>query len=54
VAGESFFITTFTNTGSARADVAFAAPYPGKIVPILLPESGGELLCQKNAFFGDS
>jgi uncharacterized protein (TIGR00266 family) len=50
VAGESFFITTFTNTANTRADVAFAAPYPGKIVPIPLAEYGGELLCQKDAF----
>src|SRR5262245_35437224 len=34
VTGESFFITTFTNTGRERADVAFSAPYPGKIVPV--------------------
>lgn len=50
MAGESFFITTFTNTGSAPADVAFAAPFPGNIMPIPLSEYGGELLCQKDAF----
>ena len=50
LAGESFFITTFTNTGSQRADVAFAAPFPGTIVPVPLAEYGGELLCQKDAF----
>lgn len=48
--GESFFITTFTNTGSARAVVAFAAPYPGKILPVDLTQYGGQLLCQKDAF----
>lgn len=48
--GESFFITTFTNVGGARADVAFSAPYPGKIVPVPLAEVGGALLCQKDAF----
>ncbi|MEM6996381.1 MAG: AIM24 family protein [Myxococcota bacterium] len=48
--GESFFITTFTNVGAARADVAFAAPHPGKIVPLPLAELGGEVLCQKDAF----
>jgi len=31
--GESFFVTTFTNEGRSRADVTFAAPYPGKILP---------------------
>lgn len=50
VTGESFFITTFSNNGQKRADVAFGAPYPGKIVPISLAEYGGELLCQKDAF----
>ncbi|MCH9686386.1 MAG: TIGR00266 family protein [Deltaproteobacteria bacterium] len=50
LAGESFFITTFSNTGSARADVAFSAPYPGKIVPMPLAEMGGTMLCQKDAF----
>ena len=50
VTGESFFITMFANTGSARSEVAFSAPYPGKIVPLDLGESGGEMLCQKDAF----
>jgi uncharacterized protein (TIGR00266 family) len=48
--GESFFITTFTNRGKARADVAFSAPYPGKILPINMEAIGGRLLCQKDAF----
>ncbi|MFC1521191.1 TIGR00266 family protein [Elusimicrobiota bacterium] len=48
--GESFFITTFTNVGQQRADVTFAAPYPGKIMPIDLSQSGGHILCQKDAF----
>jgi uncharacterized protein (AIM24 family) len=30
--------------------VAFGAPYPGKILPINLPDIGGELIAQKNAF----
>ena len=50
ITGESFFITTFTNAGNARADVAFAAPYPGKVVPLPLAEMGGSVLCQKDAF----
>lgn len=50
LAGESFFITTFTNVGGQRSDVTFAAPYPGKILPIDLAQRGGELLCQKDAF----
>lgn len=50
VTGESFFVTTFTNTGAARADVAFSAPYPGKIIPIDLKAIGGTFLCQKDSF----
>ncbi len=48
--GESFFITTFTNEGRARADVAFAAPYPGTVLPIDMEKHGGTMLCQKDAF----
>ena len=48
--GESFFVTTFTNTGRQRADVAFSAPYPGKIVPLDMQKHGGEMICQKDAF----
>ncbi len=50
LAGESFFITTFTNRGREKATVAFAAPYPGKIIPVNLAEVGGEFLCQKDSF----
>jgi uncharacterized protein (TIGR00266 family) len=48
--GESLFVTTFTATGSQREVVSFAAPYPGKIVPIHLDQLGGELICQKDSF----
>jgi len=48
--GESIFLTHFTNTGSGKKWVAFAAPYPGKIIPFDLSTVGGELLCQKDAF----
>ncbi len=48
--GESFFITSFTNQGRAPADVAFAAPYPGNIVPVDLQKHGGQLICQKDSF----
>jgi len=50
VTGESFFITMFANEGSDRADCAFAAPYPGHVVPVDLASHGGEILCQKDAF----
>lgn len=48
--GESFFITVFTNTANQREEVAFAAPYPGKIIPFDLTEFGGKMLCQKDAY----
>jgi len=48
--GESMFMTVFQNRGSGKKRVAFGAPYPGKIIPILLNEIGGELLAQKDAF----
>jgi uncharacterized protein (AIM24 family) len=48
--GESLFMTTFTATGAGRQTVAFASPYPGKIIPMHLDKLGGELICQKDAF----
>ena len=48
ITGESFFITTFLYTGGGKGHVAFAAPYPGKIIPLDL--SNGSMLCQKDAF----
>ncbi|GJQ28221.1 MAG: TIGR00266 family protein [Phycisphaerae bacterium] len=48
--GDSFFITYFTNQGRVRADAAFAAPYPGRIVPVELSMHGGEITCQKDSF----
>ena len=50
VTGESLFLTTFGATGNKREQVAFAAPYPGKIIPMHLDQLGGELICQKDAF----
>ncbi|SMC36962.1 TIGR00266 family protein [Papillibacter cinnamivorans] len=50
LAGESLFMTVFRNTGSVKAHAAFAAPYPGKIIPVELKEFGGTLICQKDAF----
>ncbi|MBN2149759.1 MAG: TIGR00266 family protein [Anaerolineales bacterium] len=50
VTGESFFITTFLNSGDAKSHVAFAAPYPGKIIPLNLAELGGTFICQKDSF----
>lgn len=50
VTGESFFITTFLNTGRMRSRVAFAAPYPGKVIPLDLTALGGRFLCQKDSY----
>ena len=48
--GESVFMTHFSNHGVGKKRVAFAAPYPGKIIPLDLSALGGELYCQKDAF----
>jgi uncharacterized protein (TIGR00266 family) len=48
--GESLFMTVFCNRGTAIQKVAFAAPYPGKIIPMDLQQVGGKLICQKDAF----
>ncbi len=50
ITGESFFITTFLNRAQGKSRVAFAAPYPGKIVPLDLTALGGKFLCQKDSF----
>jgi uncharacterized protein (TIGR00266 family) len=50
ITGESFFITTFTNNGNQKRKMAFAAPYPGKIIAINPAEFGGRFLCQKDGF----
>lgn len=48
--GESFFITSFMNNGYGKKHVAFAAPYPGKIIPLDLVKMGNQFICQKDAF----
>ncbi len=50
VTGESLFTTVYVNQGARKARVAFAAPYPGKILPMDLRQLGGTLICQKSAF----
>jgi uncharacterized protein (TIGR00266 family) len=49
VSGESLFIATFTNGARERRHVSFAAPYPGKIVPLNLAETG-PVICQRDAY----
>src|SRR5262245_31899065 len=48
LAGESFFITYF-RCSTPAAKVAFAGPYPGKIIPLAI-SPGKPMLCQKDAF----
>lgn len=48
--GESLFMTVFTHQGQDKARVAFAAPYPGTVLPFHLADMGGSLICQKDAF----
>ena len=50
ITGESLFMTVFTNGGAGKQQVAFAAPYPGKILAMDLKQLGGELICQKDSF----
>ncbi len=50
VTGESLFTTVYTNNARTKQRVAFAAPYPGKIMPMDLRQMGGTLICQKDAF----
>lgn len=50
LAGESMMITHFTNRGQGKKRVAFAAPYPGKIIALDLAKHNGEVLCQRDGF----
>lgn len=50
ITGESLFTTVYTNQAQAKQRVAFAAPYPGRILPMDLSRLGGTLICQKDAF----
>ena len=48
--GESLFTTVFTYNGAQKGKIAFASPYPGKIIPLELKNYGNKLICQKDAF----
>ncbi len=51
VMGESLFMTHFTNRGIGKRKVAFAAPYPGTVMPVNLATIyGNTLIVQKDAF----
>ena len=49
--GEGLFMTVFQNSDpTKKAKVAFASPYPGKIIPVDLDTFDQTLICQKSAF----
>jgi len=48
--GESLFMTMFTNKTNDKKALAFAAPYPGKIIAKDLGDMGGQLICQRDSF----
>jgi uncharacterized protein (TIGR00266 family) len=48
--GESLFMTAYTHSGQGKARVAFASPYPGKIIPLDLQQYNGKIVCQKDSF----
>ena len=48
--GESLFMTVFHNEVNVKRSVAFAAPIPGKVIPLHLGQLGGEVITQKDAF----
>ncbi|GHF02810.1 TIGR00266 family protein [Thalassotalea profundi] len=48
--GESVFLTHFTNQQYGKKRVAFAAPFPGSIIPVDLAQIGGQITCQKDSF----
>lgn len=50
ITGESLFMTLFTNNGQGKKRVSFAAPYPGKIIPLDLAQYDGKIICQKDSF----
>ncbi|MGC4063928.1 MAG: TIGR00266 family protein [Polyangiaceae bacterium] len=50
VTGEGLFTTVYHNEAGGKRRVAFAAPYPGKILPVNLARIGGTLICQKDSF----
>ncbi|MBM7552126.1 TIGR00266 family protein [Thalassobacillus pellis] len=54
ITGESLFMTTFTNEGQGKKHVSFAAPYPGKIIPMDLSELQGKVICQKDSFLASA
>ena len=50
ITGENLFSSTFTNRSNDKKTIAFAAPYPGKIIPVNLMDYGGQIICQRDAY----
>lgn len=48
--GESFFITSYINNSDTKKSIAFAAPYPGKIIPIDLESTSETIFCQRDSY----
>jgi uncharacterized protein (TIGR00266 family) len=52
--GENLFMTAYTNQGNQKRQVMFAAPYPGKVIPLDLTQFGGRVICQKDSFLASA
>lgn len=50
LSGESLFMTHFTHQGQGKKRVAFAAPFPGTIIPVNMATVGEDITCQKDSF----
>lgn len=51
LSGSSFFLNKFYNSSPTQnARIAFAGPYPGKVLAINLAEHQGQLFCHKDSF----
>ena len=48
--GESLFMTVFTQNSQGKGRVAFAAPFPGTIIPVDLRNYQNKIICQKDSF----
>jgi uncharacterized protein (TIGR00266 family) len=48
--GESLFTSVYVNQATVRRKLGFAAPYPGRILPMDLSSMGGRVMCQRDAF----
>ena len=54
ITGENLFMTAYTNQGNQKRQVMFAAPYPGKVIPLDLTQFNGRVICQKDSFLASA